>query len=344
VSVGSMPGSTLPWMVLALAAREATAWLASGANPAATSRCPRVAAVHLSTAFPDDSDDAEGADESSDGGEVEGERVGDDERSEVDDFRAQLLRQFLGGDDSADEPNAVDVLLKKAGVPVAPPVTRASQLAAGQMLVANPERFCSRNPFSRPVRDLGRFGLQGPLDLSQLEPDDAAQMLPVLFLTEHSTSGSRALLMERRTGALMGDVNMEDYGCVAIAPLWLGGTAKQSNLYVVHDVDNIDGATEVSRGVYLGGWAAARPKVADSSLAEGRFKFFLGSTEWAEGQLEEEFKQDAWIALQCEPSVVLKDRVAGWQPGRQKPVWRELLKYLGDEAGKIIRQVYPQED
>jgi hypothetical protein len=30
--------------------------------------------------------------------------------------------------------------------------------------------------------------------------------------------------MERRTGALMGDVSMEEYGCVAISPLWLGGT------------------------------------------------------------------------------------------------------------------------
>jgi hypothetical protein len=48
----------------------------------------------------------------------------------------------------------------------------------------------------------------------------------VVFLTEHSKSGSRGLLMERRTGALMGDVSMEEYGCVAISPLWLGGTAQ----------------------------------------------------------------------------------------------------------------------
>ena len=30
-------------------------------------------------------------------------------------------------------------------------------------------------------------------------------------------------------------------------------------------------------GLWLGGWADARPRVADSSLAEGRFKFFLGA-------------------------------------------------------------------
>ena len=106
--------------------------------------------------------------------------MGDDERGEVDDFRAQLLRQFLGGQEpSADDSDPVASLLKTAGVPVAPPVSQATELMAGQLLVANPERFCSRNPFSRPVRDLGRFGLQGPIDLGEMDADFAAQMLPV---------------------------------------------------------------------------------------------------------------------------------------------------------------------
>jgi putative AlgH/UPF0301 family transcriptional regulator len=250
-----------------------------------------------------------------------------------------MMRQFLGGNDPPEEENAVDALLKRSGVPVAPPVRTASSLSAGQVLVANPERFCSRNPFARPVKDLGRFGLQGPIDLNQLEPDSAAQMLPVVVLLEHGAGGSRGLLMERRTGALMGDVSMEDYGCVAISPLWLGGSAKQNSLYVVHDVDTV-GATEVSGGLYLGGWEAARPKVADSSLAEGRFKFFLGATEWDAGQLEDEYAAGAWLALECEPSVVIKDRVQGWRPGKPKPVWTELVKSLGEEGDKLVSAVY----
>jgi hypothetical protein len=88
------------------------------------------------------------------------------ERSEVEAFRAQMMRQMLGG---VAEPSME---------PAGPKVAQASTLAAGQVLVANPERFCSRNPFSRPVRDLGRFGLQGPIDDDQLPPDMKAQMLP----------------------------------------------------------------------------------------------------------------------------------------------------------------------
>ena len=271
----------------------------------------------------------------------------DDEsdKAEVEAFRAQMMRQMLGGvANEPPQPNAVDGLLgvEDDASSAAPAVVQASSLAAGQVLVANPERFCSRNPFSRPVRDLSRFGLQGPIDDDGLSPDMKAQMLPVLVLIEHNKGGSRALLMERRTGALMGDVSMDEYGCVAICPLWLGGTAKQNSLYVVHNCDGFDGATEVCNGLYLGGWSEARPKVADSSLSDARFKFFLGATEWGAGQLEDEMRAGAWLALDCAPEVVIKDRVMGWRPGRPKPVWTELMNALDDkEAKRIIAQVYP---
>ena len=145
----------------------------------------------------------------------------DSERQKVEDFRAQMLRQMLGGE-APDEPNAVDQMLGADGAasePAAPEVVNPSALAAGQVLVANPERFCSRNPFSRPVRDLSRFGLQGPIDDDDLSSDMKAQMLPVLLLIEHSSGGSRALLMERRTGALMGDVSMEEYAARHAEPM-----------------------------------------------------------------------------------------------------------------------------
>lgn len=259
-----------------------------------------------------------------------GEEVGDGERGEIDDFRAQLLRQFGG----------VDAPAATIDPETRPAIGLADTLAAGQVLLAHPQRFCSRNPFARPVRDLGRFGLQGPVSDEGLEPDVVAQMLPVLLLLEHSSAGSLGLLLERRTGALMGDISMEDYGCVAISPLWLGGTARQNSLYAVHTYDDVVGSTPIRDGLRLGGWADARPRVADSSLAEGRFKFFLGATEWSAGQLEQEMQAGAWIALDCAPDLVVKDRVIGWQPGRPKPVWTELLGLVGPELNSVMKMVY----
>ena len=44
--------------------------------------------------------------------------------------------------------------------------------------------------------------------------------------------------------------------------------------------------------------------MADSSLAEGRFKFFLGATEWKPGQLQEEIEAGAWLVLDCDAELV----------------------------------------
>ena len=86
----------------------------------------------------------------------------------VEDDRARLASLFSGG--GAAEPEATSDVGKarESGVP-----------AKGSVLVANPQRFCSRNPFARAVKDLNRFGLQGPVQGGDLSADTKAQMLPV---------------------------------------------------------------------------------------------------------------------------------------------------------------------
>jgi putative AlgH/UPF0301 family transcriptional regulator len=250
--------------------------------------------------------------------------------------RAQLTRQLMGG--------AAESSAGAADDDEAPCVSRATTLAAGQVLVANPERFCSRNPFARPLMDMARFGIEGPVKVPGFPPDMIAQRLPVLLLLQHDEGGSRALLMEQRTGALMGDVSMEEYGPCAILPLWSGGTERQNSLYIIHDVSEAGtGSNEISDGLFQGGWDQLRPKVADYSVSEARIKFFVGATEWRPGQLQRELEGGAWLALDVPPSLVVKDRVSDWRPGQPKPVWTEMLKYLpsdDDAVAQLIEQIY----
>jgi len=258
-----------------------------------------------------------------------------DAQVEVD--RAQLTRQLFGGGapsaESAEE---------------APSVSLATSLAPGQILVASPERFCSRNPFAWPVMDLSRFGIEGPVRIPGLPADRVAMRLPVLVLLEHSEQRSRGLLLESRTGALMGDVSMDNFGPCAISPLWAGGTENANSLYVIHDVAevDVDGAREISDGLFQGGWEALKPMVADSTVAEARVKFFVGATEWGAGQLEQELQSGAWLALDVPPSLVVKDRVSDWRPGQPKPVWTEMMNYLPSDdvtVKKLIEQIYGDE-
>ena len=255
--------------------------------------------------------------------------------AQVAEDRARLTRQIMGDDTPSTQPTED-----------APTVSIATTLAAGQILVASPERFCSRNPFAWPPMDMSRFGIDGPVKFPGLPADIVATRLPVLVLIEHNDQRSRALLLEQRTGALMGDVSMENFGPCAICPLWFGGSAKDKSLYIIHDVPEAADTTQIASGLFQGGWDDLKPKVADSSVSEARIKFFVGVTEWKKGQLEEELKAGAWLALDVPPSLVVKDRVSDWRPGKPKPVWTEMLNYLPDDEGKIkklIDQIYDDE-
>jgi len=278
------------------------------------------------------------------GGEAE-EGLPDAESEGIADFRAQLMRQMGGGDGgggggSADAPLSDRERLMRSVETAA----LADAPAPGRMLLANPAKFCSRNPFARPVKDLGRFGLDGPVSPDEMPPDLTAQMLPVLLLLEHGEGGSSAVLLERRTGALMGDIDIDSFGCVAIAPLWLGGTQRQNALSALHSVEGLEGAAPLRDGLWLGGWEAARPRVADSSLAAARFKFFLGATTWAAGQLEAEVAAGAWIVVEGSPELVLKERLDGSGARRAKPVWAEVLSALGEPGRTAYEAVYGSGD
>ena len=77
-------------------------------------------------------------------------------------------RIVSGGGAAEPEPVSDVGKARESGVPT-----------KGAVLVANPQRFCSRNPFARAVKDLNRFGLQGPVQGGDLSADTKAQMLPV---------------------------------------------------------------------------------------------------------------------------------------------------------------------
>lgn len=257
---------------------------------------------------------------------------------EVAKAREALLRQFGGG---------------PAPGPAGPEVQRVDRLGPGLVLAANPEMFKSQGFFQgAKIKDLNRFGLRGPLDSNMLlSSARVAQMLPVLLLTEYEPDGvTRALLLERRSGALMGDLPFEGFGCVAISPIWVGGFENSNKLTIVHDVPDLEGATELGEGLFTGGWQSAAPLVSNSSLAESHFKFFVGRTEWEPGQLEQEVKDGAWFVLQVEAAAIVKERLSGWRAGQPKPVWTELMQQVKDDwqveeaLSKFYDELDPDDD
>lgn len=199
-------------------------------------------------------------------------------------------------------------------------------LDAGVVLLANPARFCSDFPDvddesgegdsggstnsnggggGGPIPSffggggggsgdvssalLAKFGLTLPPP-TELGPDRRADLLPVLLLTErHALRGSQALLLNRRTGYLIGDLDQQQQqqqqqqgGADAteepeptrlwafmIQPLWFGGTSPgdAGGLDMLHPCDNDlpDSVTlPACEGLYWGGDPAEAQRVVDA--------------------------------------------------------------------------------
>jgi hypothetical protein len=120
----------------------------------------------------------------------------------------------------------------KSGDPAAELQERAEKADAvtpGTVLLANPAAFCSefapRNGKVSPQL-LSKFGLTVPPP-ADLGPDRRADLLPVLMVVETVDNTVRSVLLNRRMGYLLGDLEQPDGTPVlekyCIQPLWFGG-------------------------------------------------------------------------------------------------------------------------
>ena len=275
----------------------------------------------------------------------------------------------------------------------------ASNLKAGTVLVANPAMFCS--DFSDPRPDtkaassdgggmlgglfeaigggggddgptspspalLAKFGLTLPPP-ADLGPDRRADLLPVLVVLDRDPlKGCQAVLLNRRTGYLLGDLEAQagdgasgppKLGAFFIQPLWFGGTSAGENedggervggsggLGMLHMCPVVDGAKKLTEdGLYWGGDPGqAQDAMNDPSLPAPLtgfdFKFFVQCTRWLPMQLEKEITNGTWFVAEASKELLFKsrDRLGS---KRAKPLWTELMELMEDEYRLVRDELY----
>eukprot|EP00554_Chaetoceros_debilis_P011001 CAMPEP_0194109288 /NCGR_PEP_ID=MMETSP0150-20130528/8812_1 /TAXON_ID=122233 /ORGANISM="Chaetoceros debilis, Strain MM31A-1" /LENGTH=464 /DNA_ID=CAMNT_0038798215 /DNA_START=225 /DNA_END=1619 /DNA_ORIENTATION=- len=246
-------------------------------------------------------------------------------------------------------------------------------LGGGVVLVANPAKFCDDFAEKKPPSAalLSKFGLTLPPP-PELGPDRRADLLPVLLLLDrHPLKGCHALLLNRRTGYLIGDLEQQqlddedgnnsspppNLGAFMIQPLWFGGTSSggeqsgptTNGLDMIHLCPAVDGAKMLTEdGLYYGGDPSqAQDAMSDPELERPMtgfdFKFFVQSTRWLPMQLEKEIRDGSWFAASVSKEVVFKsrDRLGA---KRAKPLWTEVMELMGGEFQGIRDQLYKEEE
>jgi len=269
-------------------------------------------------------------------------------------FRSRMMNSLDDDDDnitpvsfnppSPTTSTAVDDLIARAtgrSIKEADPhwVKPVTEIVPGTVLLANPVAFANADRLL-----LQTYGLTSPPPLA-LGPDRRADLLPVLLVTSVNESAeTRAVLLNRRTGHLLGDLTDNDGNPIlpafCIQPLWFGGM-DPAPLAIWSPLD-LEGSTDVGQGLSWGG----DPTVAQDLIAERNdvsgfdCKFFVQCTVYEGSSLQEQIAQGVFYPCQVSKSLLFanRDRL-GTQ--RAKPLWTDICERLEPD---VCRALYEEQE
>ncbi|CAM9378917.1 unnamed protein product [Phaeothamnion confervicola] len=176
--------------------------------------------------------------------------------------------------------------------------------ASGMVLVADPTPFQRGDPQS-----LARFAFSGAVP-DVIPADRRAELMPVILLLEHGPSGSVGVMLNRRTGMLLGDLgDSPELRAFCIQPLWQGGIAGQLDLNFLHtygaEIDDSEALTD--DGLCLGGdFLSAVQHVTDGPGSTFNFRFVVKHTRWERGALEKEVAAGRWLPCKVGKMSIIK--------------------------------------
>jgi hypothetical protein len=227
-----------------------------------------------------------------------------------------------------------------------------SEIRPGTVLVANPRKFCAEGEYGAGSSDssgggkdffaaaLGRTGptpsLLAKFGLTQPPPrhlgaDRQADLLPVVIVVSTDGGQIQGVLLNRRTGYLLGDLEQpsddgngngtgenEEMAPIlekfCIQPLWFGGIDSLSvGLDMLHLCPTVNDAKQITEdGMFWGGDPTqAQDAMEDPSLdriySGFDFKFFVQLTIWTNPDvLQSEVDDEIWFPVSVSQNALFK--------------------------------------
>jgi putative transcriptional regulator len=144
----------------------------------------------------------------------------------------------------------------------------------------------------------------------------------VVLLCEHNEDGSVGFVLNKPS-ILKFDEAVEEVSDFS-PTLYVGGPVQQDTLHFLHRSGNeMEGSIQVTDEIFWGGnYEQLITMINTRVIVPEDFKFFLGYSGWAPGQLEEELEQKSWIVIRDATA----EEVFDIEP---KVLWKEVLNNLG---------------
>jgi putative transcriptional regulator len=149
----------------------------------------------------------------------------------------------------------------------------------------------------------------------------------VIVICENNNEGTLGFIFNKPSVLTLDTVMNEVNNFEEI--LYTGGPVAQDSLHFMYRKSEIlEGSLEISDKLYWGGnYEQLFELIKTSQLNPENFRFFLGYSGWASGQLDEEVKSNSWIITSAKADELF-DIPA-------EDLWRELLKNMGGKYKMI---------
>jgi putative transcriptional regulator len=135
----------------------------------------------------------------------------------------------------------------------------------------------------------------------------------LVYMCEHSESGSMGLVINHETSQKLDDVFQQlDIQCendsIKNQPVYVGGPVQLEQGFVLHsNAGHWQNSVEVSNGIHLTSSLDILQAVANGKGPQD-YLVILGFSGWASGQLESELQQNSWLTAACDADLLFHQK------------------------------------
>ena len=144
----------------------------------------------------------------------------------------------------------------------------------------------------------------------------------VILMTDHNEEGSVGFVLNQKSDHLVNQL-VPDLPHIDL-PVFVGGPVELDGLHCIHSYSSIDESVSLKKNLFWSGdFGQIIEGLKSGEYEQSRFKFFMGYSGWAKGQLLSEISEKSWIIGDIPSKIIFNNEMM------DKDLWKYAIRLKG---------------